>query len=60
MTQTDASGRTSSFRPVLGASVLLFLTVLGIAGVKSSHDLEKAQQRKLQAGRPKDRRRKDW
>lgn len=47
MTQTDASGRTNSFRPVLGASVLLFLSVLGIAGVKSSHDLEKARQRKL-------------
>jgi cell division protein FtsB len=31
---------------VLGASVLLFLTVLGIAGVKSSHDLQAARQRK--------------
>lgn len=47
MTHTDASGRTGSIRPVLGASVLLFLTVLGIAGVKSSHDLEAARQRKL-------------
>jgi cell division protein FtsB len=47
LTGTDASGRTDSFRPVLGASVLLFLTVLGIAGVKSSHDLEAARQRKL-------------
>jgi len=47
LTQTDASGRTGSLRPVLGASVLLFLTVLGIAGVKSSHDLEAASQRKL-------------
>lgn len=47
MSSTDGSGRTDSFRPVLGASVLLFLTVLGIAGVKSSHDLEAARQRKL-------------
>ena len=47
MTQTDASGRTGSLRPVLGASVLLFLTVLGIAGVKSTHDLDAARQRKL-------------
>ncbi len=47
MTHTDASGRTDSLRPVLGASVLLFLTVLGIAGIKSSHDLESARQRKL-------------
>jgi cell division protein FtsB len=48
LTGSDASGpTTSSFRPVLGASVLLFLSVLGIAGVKSSHDLEAARQRKL-------------
>ena len=47
MTHTEASGRTDSLRPVLGASVLLFLTVLGIAGVKSSHDLAAARQRKL-------------
>lgn len=46
MTHTDASGRTGSLRPVLGASVLLFLTVLGIAGVKSTHDLDAARQRK--------------
>ena len=32
---------------MLGASVLLFLTVLGIASVKSSHDLAAARQRKL-------------
>lgn len=47
MSSTDGSGRTSSFRPVLGASVLLFLAVLGITGVKSSHDLESSRQRKL-------------
>jgi cell division protein FtsB len=47
LTGSEASGGTGSFRPVLGASVLLFLTVLGIAGVKSSHDLEAARQRKL-------------
>jgi cell division protein FtsB len=47
VSSTDGSGRTSSFRPVLGASVLLFLAVLGITGVKSSHDLESSRQRKL-------------
>jgi cell division protein FtsB len=47
LTGSDVSGGTGSFRPVLVASVLLFLTVLGIAGVKSSHDLEAARQRKL-------------
>jgi cell division protein FtsB len=47
LTHSDASGGTGSIRPILGASVLLFLTVLGIAGVKSSHDLRSARQRKL-------------
>jgi cell division protein FtsB len=47
LTHTEAPGRTGSLRPVLVASVLLFLAVLGIAGVKSSHDLEAARQRKL-------------
>jgi cell division protein FtsB len=47
LTNTDAPERPGSLRPILVASVLLFLAVLGIAGVKSSHDLEAAQQRKL-------------
>lgn len=46
MTRAEApAGRTSSFRPVLGASVLLFLAVLAIAGLKSYRDLESARQR---------------
>ncbi|HEX7181921.1 MAG TPA: septum formation initiator family protein [Thermoanaerobaculia bacterium] len=44
MTRPEAPGRTSSFRPVLGASVLLFLAVLAIAGLKSYRDLESARQ----------------
>lgn len=47
MNSTDGSGRTDSLRPVLGASVFLFLAVLGIASAKSWHDLESARQRKL-------------
>jgi len=46
LTHTESSGRTGSFRPVLVAAVLLFLTVLGITGVKGSHDLAAARQRK--------------
>jgi len=46
LTHTETSGRTGSFRPVLVASVLLFLAVLGITGVKGSHDLTAARQRK--------------
>ena len=47
MTKVDAPGRIGSFRPVLGASVVLFLSLLAVAGVKSYHDLESARQRKL-------------
>lgn len=47
MTKVDAPGRIGSFRPVLGASVVLFLSLLAVAGVKSYHDLEAARQRKL-------------
>lgn len=48
MTVSDASGRIGSLRPVLGASVLLFLTVLSIASVKSWHDLSAARERRRQ------------
>ena len=47
MTKVDAPARIGSFRPVLGASVVLFLSLLAVAGVKSYHDLEAARQRKL-------------
>jgi cell division protein FtsB len=42
----DTTGRTGSFRPVLGAAVLLFVAVLATAGVKSYRDLEAARQRR--------------
>lgn len=45
MTQTEAPVRTDSFRPVLGATVLLVLALLAIAGLKSSRDLEAARAR---------------
>ena len=38
-------GRPDSFRPVLGVTVLLFLAVLAVAGVRSWRDLERARQR---------------
>jgi cell division protein FtsB len=47
LTKVDAPARIGSFRPVLGASVVLFLSLLAVAGVKSYHDLEAARQRKL-------------
>jgi cell division protein FtsB len=43
--QTEAPVRTDSFRPVLGATVLLVLALLAIAGLKSSRDLESARAR---------------
>ena len=46
MNRPETPGRTGSFRPVLGAAVLLFVTVLAMAGVKSYRDLEAARQRK--------------
>ena len=35
--------RTDSFRPILGAAVLLFVAVLAMAGTKSYRDLEAAR-----------------
>ncbi len=43
---SSTAGRTDSFRPVVGATVLLFLAVLAVAGVRSWRDLEAARQRK--------------
>jgi cell division protein FtsB len=41
----EAPVRTDSFRPVLGATVLLVLAFLAIAALKSSRDLEAAHAR---------------
>ncbi len=45
MTPIEAPARSESFRPVLGATVLLVLALLAIAGLKSSRDLETAKAR---------------
>ncbi|HEV2852653.1 MAG TPA: septum formation initiator family protein [Thermoanaerobaculia bacterium] len=45
MTQTEAPVRTDSFRPVLGATVLLVFALLAIAALKSYRDLEAARSR---------------
>jgi cell division protein FtsB len=45
VTSTEAPARSDSFRPVLGATVLLVLALLAIAGLKSSRDLEAARSR---------------
>lgn len=45
MTPAEAPVRSDSFRPVLGATVLLVLALLAIAGLKSSRDLEAARAR---------------
>ena len=45
MSRGSTEGRSDSFRPVLGATVLLFLAVLAVAGVRSWRDLETARQR---------------
>jgi cell division protein FtsB len=42
----DEPARTGSFRPILGAAVLLFVAVLAMAGTKGYRDLEAARQRK--------------
>jgi len=45
----EETARTGSFRPILGAAVLLFIAVLAMAGTKSYRDLEAARlhQRQL-------------
>ncbi|HEX9945785.1 MAG TPA: septum formation initiator family protein [Thermoanaerobaculia bacterium] len=45
MSPADAPVRSDSFRPVLGATVLLVLVLLAIAALKSSRDLEAARDR---------------
>lgn len=45
MTHPETPVRTDSFRPVLGATVLLVLALLAIAALKSSRDLEAARAR---------------
>jgi cell division protein FtsB len=42
---TAAPPKADSFRPVLGAAVVLFLALLLVAGVKSWRDLEAARSR---------------
>jgi cell division protein FtsB len=51
VTPPDAPVRSDSFRPVLGATVLLVFVLLAMAGLKSSRDLEAshARERMLQA-----------
>lgn len=43
MTQSDAPVRSDSFRPVLGAAVLLAFALLAIAALKSNRDLQAAR-----------------
>jgi cell division protein FtsB len=46
LTRPEETARTDSFRPILGAAVLLFVAVLAMAGTKSYRDLEAARQHK--------------
>ncbi|MFL6264068.1 MAG: FtsB family cell division protein [Thermoanaerobaculia bacterium] len=43
MTRPDAPARSDSFRPVLGATVLLVFALLAIAALKSNRDLQAAR-----------------
>ena len=45
MTRPDAPARSDSFRPVLGATVLLVFALLAIAALKSNRDLQAARSR---------------
>lgn len=45
MTPNDAPARSDSFRPVLGATVLLAFALLAIAALKSNRDLQAARSR---------------
>lgn len=45
MTKTEAPAKTDSFRPVLGAAVVLFMVLLALAGLKSYRDLSAARER---------------
>lgn len=48
MTPPEAPDRSDSFRPVLGASVLLVFALLALASLKSSRDLQAARSRERQ------------
>ena len=48
MTRPEAPARSDSFRPVLGATVLLVFALLAIAALKSYRDLEAARAREHQ------------
>jgi cell division protein FtsB len=43
VTRPDAPARSDSFRPVLGATVLLVFALLAIAALKSNRDLQAAR-----------------
>jgi cell division protein FtsB len=43
VTRPDAPARSDSFRPVLGATVLLVFALLAIASLKSNRDLQAAR-----------------
>jgi cell division protein FtsB len=43
VTRAEAPVRTDSFRPVLGAAVVLFLALLAVAALKSYRDLASAR-----------------
>jgi cell division protein FtsB len=45
LTNTPVPPRPDSFRPVVGATVLLFVALLGVAAWKSSRDLSAARER---------------
>ncbi len=47
MTQSEAPRPPVSYRPVWGATVVLFLALLGLASLKSWRDLEAARGREL-------------
>ena len=48
MSRLQGSARADSLRPLLGAVVLLFLVLLGAAGLKSYRDLQAARARERQ------------
>jgi cell division protein FtsB len=45
VTQPEAPARSDSFRPVLGATILLVFALLAIAALKSNRDLQAARSR---------------
>jgi cell division protein FtsB len=45
VTKPEAPAKPDSFRPVLGAAVVLFMVLLALAGLKSYRDLSAARER---------------